>query len=497
MYYWKELNSYFYISNNYGVSWDSVSFDNIGWPSSYPFWVEYLDNTIHFKDEHFGGYWISHDKGQSWSEIKGGNFGVDPIIKYMGKLLAHNTSEILESSDNGRTWTTFSNNLPGDVWELQTDGDRLFALLNNTLSGRTSLYFSVDGIQWTYCQDGLPNLSGLNRNHLDRDYHWFTSSGDRTFIYHKYIGLYEAIDSFRYWVPIESYHFNDVVFHKDTLYGSTFGAGVFKADAGQITSKVNEGVVFWDRNGNQNLDAIDKPLGNIKVGAIDNSNPRFNAYAWTDTAGYYFLGALPTRTDSLKPFFRHTQSILSISPEYYLIDDPTPFKDFAIELDTTVNDFSVNCHLTPPPRPGFTSKIIIKGCNIGAVEGPAAVTLRLGDGIEFLSSNPPPDIVTSDSIVWDYSNFPLFSCEKIIVEFKTDTSTPLGYELKNIIGINPEFIDKNYSNNLCIRCDTVVGSFDPNDKRVSPSEGLTEKRNIRRRRSHLYHPLSKYRNLLG
>lgn len=124
-------------------------------------------------------------------------------------------------------------------------------------------------------------------------------------------------------------------------------------------------------------------------------------------------------------------------------------------------------------RPGFTQSIQICVWNFGANDADGTLTF-VHDAIqEYISSSPTEtsyDLATQ-TITWDFFDLAPGGVKVYWVNLKLEPSVPLGTNLNLNFEVTPIAGDQTPWNNT-IHCPMVVtGSYDPNDKAVSPGFG--------------------------
>ena len=85
-----------------------------------------------------------------------------------------------------------------------------------------------------------------------------------------------------------------------------------------------------------------------------------------------------------------------------------------------------------------------------------------------LWSFPPPDAVSGDTLLWNFTNFLSEDELDIILYDSISPSVPLNTVLNSSAWITPVNGDSVPADNFSAVMDTVVGSFDPNDKTPDP-----------------------------
>jgi uncharacterized repeat protein (TIGR01451 family) len=81
---------------------------------------------------------------------------------------------------------------------------------------------------------------------------------------------------------------------------------------------------------------------------------------------------------------------------------------------------------------------------------------------------PEPTSVSGDTIRWSIPGLPIMSTTGVFVFTRTPASVPIGTPLQHVASILPVENDTLPTDNRYTLLDTVVGSYDPNDKLVTP-----------------------------
>jgi Leucine-rich repeat (LRR) protein len=173
----------------------------------------------------------------------------------------------------------------------------------------------------------------------------------------------------------------------------------------------------------------------------------------------------------------------NVSPSSVNVSFPTqtsPYtQNFCISPKGVHNDLEVTILPTIPARPGFdaTYKIIYK--NKGTIVQSGSVTLNFNDAVlDFVSAVPAINNQVTDKLTWDYINLQPFETREITVTLNVNSpmETPavnIGDRLSFNALINPVTGDeKPVDNSLALR-QSVVGSFDPNDKTCLEGDVIT------------------------
>ena len=147
--------------------------------------------------------------------------------------------------------------------------------------------------------------------------------------------------------------------------------------------------------------------------------------------------------------------------------------DFRLCPDSLFKDASVHVAAINPPRPGFNNTYHICYENIGTQPTDVTLALTFSDEAAAYLSIEDADggMVIDNSIVWSLTDVPVFgqACFTVVVSLLP--ATPLGSLLiaNASISVVSDDVADTFKNTQ-----TVVGSYDPNDKSVSPTENDVE-----------------------
>ncbi|GAB3720718.1 DUF7619 domain-containing protein [Flavobacterium koreense] len=145
-------------------------------------------------------------------------------------------------------------------------------------------------------------------------------------------------------------------------------------------------------------------------------------------------------------------------------------QNFCITPNGVYNDLEVVIIPLLPARPGFdaTYKILYK--NKGNTTLSGSVVLDFEDNkMDFVSSTPSYTTISTGELIYNYSDLAPFETREIIItmNINSPTETPavnIGDQLNFIVIINPLSGDSYILDNRINFKQTVVGSYDPNDK---------------------------------
>ena len=237
-----------------------------------------------------------------------------------------------------------------------------------------------------------------------------------------------------------------------------------------------EGQTKFDSNSN-GCDANDIDYPNLKCNITDGTN---NGSFIADTSGSYYMpvgAGIHTVTPVLE-----NPTYFTISPSNFTVDFPTqasPFtQDFCVTKTGVYSDVEIAIIPTTPARPGFdaTYKLVFR--NKGTEVENGSVTLTYDDSVlDYVQSNPVYNSSATNSYTWNYTNLQPFESRAITIEFNVNSpmETPAvnnGDVLVYAATITTQNTDETPADNTTTLNQTVVGSYDPNDKTCIEGETI-------------------------
>jgi hypothetical protein len=164
----------------------------------------------------------------------------------------------------------------------------------------------------------------------------------------------------------------------------------------------------------------------------------------------------------------------TIFPPSFTVDFPTqpsPFtQDFCVTANGLHSDVEIMIVPINPARPGFDANYKIVFKNKGNQVENGSVSLTFDDAVlDYVSSNPVYDSSVTNSFIWNYTNLQPFETREIGITFNVNspTETPAvnnGDVLNYTATIATANTDETIEDNSFTLNQTVVGSYDPNDK---------------------------------
>jgi Leucine-rich repeat (LRR) protein len=236
------------------------------------------------------------------------------------------------------------------------------------------------------------------------------------------------------------------------------------------------GGTFYTINGNNKMDsnnngcdALDIPASNLKFSISDGT---FVGNMIANTTGNYII---PLQAGT------HTITPVSENPSYFTISPTTVNVTFPAQVSPVTQNFCVTANGVHPDlevailpinraRPGFdaTYKIIYK--NKGNTTQSGTVNLAFNDAVlDLVLSNPVTTSQSTNNLSWDFANLLPFETREILVTLNLNSplETPAvnaGYVLNYTTTITSPATDDLPNDNTFAFNQTVVNSFDPNDK---------------------------------
>ena len=225
------------------------------------------------------------------------------------------------------------------------------------------------------------------------------------------------------------------------------------------------GSVFNDANGNGVKDVGEAPFTNVVIEAQPGSY-----LTAPDATGNYVL---PMNTGSFvldgQDVLYHTRTTApaNITLTSLQIDS---LNNIGYQAIPGVYDLVVDL-TTTPARPGFDNNVYISVANIGTEPTTASMALSFDAVQTWVSSGTAPDTQAGNNATWS-AVIPVGGSWGTYVTLTTATSIALGTPLVHTFTATPSSQDTTPADNTFTWTGTVVGSYDPNDKKVVP-EAMT------------------------
>jgi uncharacterized repeat protein (TIGR01451 family) len=401
-----------------------------------------------------------------YSVLCQGNLLTNINVNNLKKLDGLNCSSNLLSSFNPIGLTNlYTLNIGGN---LLTDFNQSGLLNLRSLTISNNLFYTVDisrliKLDYFIC-DGNSNLSSIKMIGSGVDYFWdiyydkISIRGNPNLIY-ICIGeniLLRSKNKHEYPNVLFSNRCSSTI---DDIYNVMFGNTKLDLDNNGCTSQ------------DSNYPNLKFKLENSTDSVYVTSNVQGNFAIVLDSGTYTLTPQLPNN------YFLSTPTSTTIT----LPEDTIP-QQFCITPNGTHHDVSITVILVRAARPGFSDakyKIVLKNKG-NQIENGTFLFNYDENKQDFISASSTPNSITSGQLAFVFSNLQPFVTREITVTMRTNAPTDnpavntgdviqLSVTANLDNGVRDEFFKDNFQN---IR-QTVVGSFDPNDKTCLEGDIIT------------------------
>lgn len=437
-------------SDDGGISWTLDSTGALLLKSFYPF-----SGNIVLAQSYAGLY--LYDLGtRQFQSFPGSIRDYQHVAVLNGVIFTEVPSEqggigIQASLDTAQTFLPIGAGLPANFQcnGLFVIGEHLFAK-----SPENGLYVSDNmGLSWAFSPGPPGEL-----------YFWptlmagagdvaFASNGARVFI---------TDDGGAQWflsdVPVQSFSYVTVQYVQqfdDTLYLSFASGNRFyflQRKISDVTFSTIKGRVFADSNNNQVMDDEETGVAHILVHTEDDN------YALSNAQGYYtLLFESPGNVTPVLP-----NAYLTASPLSYFVDQQQDSLDFA--LYSEYQDVSLILENSGAARPGFSTTYFLSLENNSLDSAEVRVKTKLDPRLQFLNADAPVTLI-NDTLVWTVQTVVPLGTALLQFVARLDDTVAIGSLLRHTASVDMlNATDDFPENNADTLLQTVVGSFDPNDK---------------------------------
>ncbi len=236
------------------------------------------------------------------------------------------------------------------------------------------------------------------------------------------------------------------------------------------------GGIFYTINGNTKFDSnnngcdvSDIDFYNLNFSITNSTN---NGTLIANQSGNYYI-PVSVGNHTITPNLENP-TYFNILPTSFTVNFPTqasPFtQDFCVTANGVRHDVEVVLIPIGPARPGFDANYKLIYRNKGNQVENGSVSLTFDDArLDNVSSNPVYDNSATNSFTWNYVNLQPFETREIGIVFNVNSpmETPAvnnGDVLNCTATIITANTDQTPADNTFTLDQTVVGSYDPNDK---------------------------------
>lgn len=255
----------------------------------------------------------------------------------------------------------------------------------------------------------------------------------------------------------------------------------FNANGCSVYWNIN-GKVYNDTSGNCIKDIGETNIQNMKVNLYENGvlaqqnySGGYGIYSFNTDMGTFetTIDTTGVPFDILCPASRFDTSVITA------LDSFDYDRDFAVQCKSGFDVGAWSLVSNSVFRPAHTAYINIhagdwaqfwgQNCNTNNLSGQLVTTISGAATFISAAGGALTPIVSGNTLTYNISNWSAVNPNtdfNIIVQ--TDTTAPLGSQICFDVNVTPTAGDNNVSNNHLSHCFTVVSSYDPNVKEVSP-----------------------------
>ncbi|HNU58065.1 MAG TPA: T9SS type A sorting domain-containing protein [Flavobacteriales bacterium] len=226
------------------------------------------------------------------------------------------------------------------------------------------------------------------------------------------------------------------------------------------------GRVFQDLNDNGSFDIGEPGLPQASITLQPNGNTVGCA-----ADGTWEIGVAPgSYTITAATSYPYIQSITPAShtADVPNLGDTDTDNVFAVTLTPDIQDLRVHLY-ADPARPGFDNQVYLRCENYGTTDVDATLTLTFDADQSWLGSSVAPTSQSGNTATWSLPSMPIGTVQNIVVDLNTAANVPLGTSIVHTLTADQLTTDETPLDNVAIYTDSVVGSYDPNDKLLSPA----------------------------
>lgn len=239
------------------------------------------------------------------------------------------------------------------------------------------------------------------------------------------------------------------------------------------------GNVYADLNGDCIFNNNDYALNSVWVDLTDAAGTWLwiydyttsnGAYSITAPAGTYYFDINGNNVTNFTQTCPASGFSVTIGP-----NNPNPVIDFYMTPPPPIQDLSISLFSFTTFTPGFPYWAYISYCNPGTTTMSGTIVMNYDANLTYVTGSSAGAVNDSvnNTLIWTFTGLNPSQCSTLYPDFVCSTSAVLGTTMSNTVVVNPIIGDVTPTNNTAYVIDTVVGSWDPNDKAVYPQAGMT------------------------
>ena len=459
----------------FGTTQGAFKFDGKDW-TDYTTVDGLVGNSVHSItiDTHgniWFGTWSGVGKfdGSHWTRYKSTDGLVDDRVNSIAIDANGNkwiATENGVSKFNDTTWTTYNTfnglaNNRANAVAIDLQGNTWFATGNGVSK--------FGGDHWTTYR--MDSMASDNVNAIAID-----AQGDKWFGTNTGIKKFDDVKLVSYSYLLAN---RDVISicidKKGNKWFGTSTDGILKfhdGGAGPLEYKrIQVGNVFIDKNENGIKDVNEQSVSG-EVIFINN-----NRYAATQNNGLFYTTLNNgTNTFLYKP--KDNWALTTDSVQKIQVNESTILDTiyFGVKPVRNIDDASINIVGTAT-RLGFKSQYWINYKNEGTVIQNGRVVFNLDSRIKILNTVPQADTLNANRVVWNFTKLESQESRQLYLFTQIPSTVLLNDTLISSANIIIGKTDGNLTNNTNILKQRITGSYDPNDKLVTP-EGIGDEKAV-------------------
>jgi uncharacterized repeat protein (TIGR01451 family) len=244
-------------------------------------------------------------------------------------------------------------------------------------------------------------------------------------------------------------------------------AGICDFDSNAVASL--KGRIYLDVNGNLSPDPADFFVPSV---LLESQPGAF--YGLTNTSGTYTIYADTGASSTIRPISTNFPYVQSYEPASYTVDPSGKAflgDTFNFRLVAQPNVTDAEVFLTGSrARPGFDASVAVLIKNRGTEPLQSDIKLLIPNTWQLEDAEPDFSERIVDTLIWRNISLGLFKDTTLYVLFTVPSNTPINtsYEYETIAITTLQ--DTTPLNNIFKLKGTVTGSYDPNDKLVTPEQ---------------------------
>jgi hypothetical protein len=239
------------------------------------------------------------------------------------------------------------------------------------------------------------------------------------------------------------------------------GGQLFKSPIENFNTYPITGLVYNDENNNGLFDNNESPAYNILV-SVANANKA----TISDEQGKFLILADFDTQDTLRAI--PPIPAVTVNPSYRIVTKSDSSLNFGIYYPKGIFKGSIDLTAVNVARPGTATDYVIAYNNISTEKLLGKIKLVLDPKWVLEQSSPTYDFKLGDTLVWNNISLEIFTQQFIHLNLKLPSTVPLGTVLHSWTAFCYAQSDGGMAQVQDSLTQTVVGSYDPNDKSVAP-----------------------------